>query len=562
MGKKRFLILGIDGLDPILLEKFIQEGNLPTFSRLIKTKIYKRLMTTDPPQSPVAWESFVTGKLPSEHKFLDFLSRDPKTYLPFKTIKNKLAHNLLQKISKNDYTVCSLFLPQTFPPSRLNGVLLSGMGVPDILGTDGSPAFYSQQKHQPGLKGRNILLGKAFPVKTLIYGPKVRDILGKIEIKTLPFTITKIHNQKIKIFINNKQTINLKVGEFSSWIKESFPIGAFKKISFIFKFFLKSIDPLIFYVSPLNIDPNEPTTPISYPKNYAKNLAQKYNLFSTLGLPYDTWALDYGFITDDAFIKNIWQSTDQVGEIMMSELDKNNPDVFVGYFGAIDSLSHMYFKNMIDPTDQYKTVLYQAYHKMDDWVKTFWHYALKTNRELIILSDHGFAQFDFTINLNSWLVKNGYLKTKSLINRPLFEGVDWSNTQAYAVGFNSIFLNIQGRESQGIVTKENKQNVLKKLIHQLENIHYKGKRVIKLLHLTGLNEGPDIIVGFKKGFRQSWEGAVGQIEKDIIKKRTGHWSGDHMFDASEIPGVFISTFPVTQKLHIKDVLPLVISHMI
>ena len=79
---KRFVVLGLDGMEPTLAERFMAEGRLPNLARLRDQGCYKRLGTTLPPLSPVAWSSFLTGSNPGKHNIYDFLSRDKRTYLP------------------------------------------------------------------------------------------------------------------------------------------------------------------------------------------------------------------------------------------------------------------------------------------------------------------------------------------------------------------------------------------------------------------------------------------------------------------------------------------------
>lgn len=78
----RLIVVGLDGQDPKLTDRFMREGILPNFSRLAETGCYRRLLTTYPSISPVAWSSFSTGAHPARHNIFDFLDRDRRTYLP------------------------------------------------------------------------------------------------------------------------------------------------------------------------------------------------------------------------------------------------------------------------------------------------------------------------------------------------------------------------------------------------------------------------------------------------------------------------------------------------
>ncbi len=72
---------------------------------------------------------------------------------------------------------------------------------------------------------------------------------------------------------------------------------------------------------------------------------------------------------------------------------------------------------------------------------------------LLIISDHGFKSFQRCMNLNAWLHQNGYLALKDgkTESGDWFQDVDWSRTRAYTMGLNGLYLNIKGREREGIV---------------------------------------------------------------------------------------------------------------
>ena len=70
-------VLGVDGMDPVILQRMVDEGEMPAFARLIQTGSFQDLGTSWPPQSPVAWSNFVTGMNPGGHGIYDFIQRDP-----------------------------------------------------------------------------------------------------------------------------------------------------------------------------------------------------------------------------------------------------------------------------------------------------------------------------------------------------------------------------------------------------------------------------------------------------------------------------------------------------
>ena len=95
--RKKVIVIGLDGLEPGIVEAMLERGELPNLAKIRASGSYSRLKTTYPAQTPVAWSSFVTGTNPGGHGIFDFICRDPQTYLPdvaltrFERPKNMLA---------------------------------------------------------------------------------------------------------------------------------------------------------------------------------------------------------------------------------------------------------------------------------------------------------------------------------------------------------------------------------------------------------------------------------------------------------------------------------------
>jgi hypothetical protein len=81
-SRPKVVILGFDGADARLVERWMSEGKLPNLARLRDEGAYTPLQPTNPPQTPVSWSSFATGTTPGKTKIFDWLVRDPATYLP------------------------------------------------------------------------------------------------------------------------------------------------------------------------------------------------------------------------------------------------------------------------------------------------------------------------------------------------------------------------------------------------------------------------------------------------------------------------------------------------
>ena len=85
-GDHRLIVLGIDGMDPQLLRRYMGEGVLPNLSKLAGMGGFIELGTSIPPQSPVAWSNFITGMDSGGHGIFDFIGLDRKTLIPYLSI--------------------------------------------------------------------------------------------------------------------------------------------------------------------------------------------------------------------------------------------------------------------------------------------------------------------------------------------------------------------------------------------------------------------------------------------------------------------------------------------
>jgi predicted AlkP superfamily phosphohydrolase/phosphomutase len=178
---------------------------------------------------------------------------------------------------------------------------------------------------------------------------------------------------------------------------------------------------------------------------------------------------------------------------------------------------------------------------------------------LIVLSDHGFSPYRRSVNLNSWLVDNGYmtLRDGSTTSGVGFAEVDWTSTRAYALGLNSLYLNLKGRESQGIVTAEVAPALKKEIADKLLEFHDREKQqaVVKVVYDGSdvyegntNNDAPDLIVGYHAGYRASWQTTLGAAPGSLIEHNMGKWSGDHCIAVDEVPGVLFTSFQPEEPL--------------
>jgi predicted AlkP superfamily phosphohydrolase/phosphomutase len=573
----RVVLLGFDGLSPELIEPLLADGKLPNFQRLKERGCYARLATTNPSQSPVAWSTFATGRNPGKHGICDFITRKPGSYLPDLSLAS-LEHGRSRPVRQTkafwDYgaeahvPMVILSCPVTFPPEPINGRMLAGMGVPDLLGTQGTFAFYTTEKEAVtnDTGGEVFVVEPADLLQLDLLGPYKAGLTGKAERMKLPFQVRISSDRTVATVSIQGQEFGLAVGEWSGWVNIEFRIGPFRRMRGLTRFHLTELQPhLKLYVSPISLDPREPWFPIYYPKDYSAQLAAELGVFSTRGMPFDTWALNEGRIGDDAFLAHAEDLLEQQTRLLLHELKRCDKGVLYGYFEYPDVIQHMYWRfiderhPLYDPNApaKLKSAISDCYRRMDQVLGQVLD-ELRDGDTLMVLSDHGFTSFRRAVHLNSWLFRRGLLSLRgpdAQEGLPLFESVDWSGTRAYALGFTGIYLNLKGREPQGIVNPGLEADALKRAIadslksledpveHQpvfsnvwLREEVFKGDQV---------ERAPDIVVGTNKGWRVSWQTALGAAPKALIEDNRKRWSGDHMVDPGLVPGILFCNRKIT-----------------
>lgn len=579
---RRVLIVGLDGQDPDLTDSFLKEGILPNFQRLQEMGSYHRLRTTLPAESPVAWSSFQTGCNPGRHRVFDFLVPNRKSYLPelcSAQVKPPRRHLKLGKyripLGKSriefgrksqsfwkvlgDHGVFSTILrvPITFPPEPFHGLLLSAMSVPDLNGTQGTFAYYtSDPEEQKTLTG-----GVRFPLqladggaRSFLSGPENPFLNARSEMR-IPFHI-RLAGDKCRLKLDGSE-YDLPLREFTPWLPIQFRGGLGFKVRGMCRFYLLEVSPHFrLYVTPLNIDPDKPALPVSYPVTYSIYLAKTQGSFSTLGLAEDTWALNERILDENAFLEQAYQIHAEREKMFFDAVAKTRRGLVTCVFDITDRLQHMFWRYQEEnhPANQdkectlHKDALRNLYREMDRLVGRV---LKRTDEEtlVMVMSDHGFKSFQRGVNLNSWLHQNGYLVLHGEPeNRDYFEQVNWEKTRAYAVGLGGIYLNLKGRETKGIVCPGAEARQIKKeIIQKLSGLVDPERMVPAVANVYDtaveysgpyVEEAPELVVGFHPGYRVSWSCATGTVTGRIFEDNQKSWSGDHCVDPSSVPGVF------------------------
>ena len=610
VGSRKLIILGIDGLDPDLLTKFMAEGKMPNFARLAEQGSFRRLTTSIPPQSPVAWSNLITGMNAGGHGIFDFIHRDPKTFqLYFSTSRvegpkhsfhvgswviplgsgsaEQLRHGkafweILDEQSVPNYVYR---IPANFPPIAAKGKTLSGMGTPDLRGTYGTFTFYTDDPTAAvgAVEGGEVVQVevKNNRVATNLIGPDNtfrRNSPPAIE----PFTVDVDPLEPVaRIGVQDQQFV-LKEGEWSGWVPVEFQLmPVIGNVKGICRFYLKQAHPRFqLYVSPINIDPENPALPISTPTNYSRDLAKQIGEFHTQGIAEDTKALTAGVLDDKEYLEQARTVLAEHRRAFDVEFPKFHQGLFFFYFSSLDLNAHMMWR-LTDPQSpaydaalaaQYGSSLEKFYEQIDEVLGEVMP-KVDDNTTLLVLSDHGFAPYRHSFNLNTWLLNNDYITRKATAggdSSEPFADVDWSRTRAYGLGLNGLYLNLRGREREGIVESGAQADTLLREIRQkLLEVHdpKDGSQVITRIDLASeayqgpyARSGPDALVGYNRGYRAGWKTILGAFPADMLEDNTNAWSGDHCMDFTKVPGVLLSNRKIeAQTPALTDIAPTILS---
>jgi predicted AlkP superfamily phosphohydrolase/phosphomutase len=590
----RVIILGLDGMDYDLTGRMMKEGRLPGLSRLARTGGFSPLGTAIPAQSPVAWSNFITGLDAGGHGIFDFIQRDPATMEPYlSTSRTEPPKHVLKLggwqfplsggkvellrrgrafweiLEKRGVPTRVLRIPANFPPSGTAGRELSGMGTPDILGGYGTFSYYTTDRL--AFLGKEISGGKVYRVEETdgvvharIYGP---DHPLKVTPEKLAADLTVYvdpDRPAVKLVVGDEERL-LQEGEWSDWVPVSFDLMPTQHLRVEARFYLKQVRPqLALYMSPLNFDPLAPALPISNPASYAAELAKATGRYYTQGMPENTAALTAGVFSRAEFLAQAKIAGREVSDQLPYVLGRFDRGLLFFYEGNTDLISHMMWRPMdpghpaYDPVNDppFADAVPSAYEEADRLVT----YALDHagNDTLVIaMSDHGFTSWRRTFHLNAWLHQNGYLavKDESLpAGRELLTNVDWTRTRAYGFGLNGLYVNLKGREKEGVVPPSERDALLAEIQKALEATidPWTGKPAVGHVYLRDQTFGdggqraigPDAIVGYAKGTRGADSSALGEIEREVLIDNDKPWSGDHEMDTPSVPGILATSRPL------------------
>lgn len=573
---RRLIVLGVDGLDPGFVDRHWDD--LPNLAALRRQGGFSRLETTIPPQSPVAWSTFITGLDPGGHGVFDFVHRNPVSMQPFSSMAEteESGHTLAigpyllpltsarvrllrqgtafwQLLEDHGVPATVIRVPDNFPPLKSKARTLAGMGTPDLAGTFGTFSFYTDDPDELSheVAGGRIVKVRREGGRVLVPISGPTNTLRKDRAQTSAELVVDIDAQEpvARFRVGDTQFI-LNEHEWSGWIRAQFPlIPGLKSARGMFRIYARQFHPVFqLYVSPVNLDPADPELPLSTPAGYSRQLDSAIGPFYTQGIAEDTAVYRSGYFDLPEFLAQSRLVAEEQSHMLRQALADFQSGFLFVYFSTVDQNSHMLW-------GKHEEELLESYRKIDRDVG--WVMAHAGSATILVMSDHGFTRFDRAFHVNTWLRSEGFLKLDDPAVTEGGEGfahVDWSGTQAYAIGLNGLYVNLRGRERNGIVADgAPRADLLRRISERLLAFRdprdnavvvsavYEPRQVFRG-HAT--EYAPDLIVGYAAGYRGSWQTALGATPQTVLEDNRDVWIGDHCIDPRLVPGVLLANRPI------------------
>ena len=619
----RMVVLVFDGVDFDLASEYIRAKELPVLAGLAERGGFRPLLSEIPPESPVALTSMLTGVGPGRHRIFDFVLRGPDNlpengmvellrarFLGRVPVRAPRARSRLavptftERVWEAGYPVLSLRQPLLFPvPQRPGARMTAGLGTPDLAGSAGFYAIYSNRLgFEPGYTmfgGYRVPLsgtGALADYATVLYGPQDptlgRSTSGGNRRASVPLRFERAEEEGVagvRIHLAGESAF-VREGARSETFSVRFPLHTLpvREISGTVRLEVLSLDPLEVMADPVQIDPRDPVFPVSSPEALGRELWARDGSFETMGWQEQTFALNDRVQDDAGFLRDMLQDMDRGEVTLMREMARvrpgsgQTPRLVFYTFTATDRACHGFWRYRDTGHPEHTEDLQLAgedpigivFRRMDAIVGRVLG-ELAPEDTLLVCSDHGFMTWRWAVKLNQWLVDEGYLvlrsdaETKDL--GAFFTGgrgpdvVDWSRTRAFALGLGQIYLNLAERDPEGIVPLADKRALMEELRAKLlalrnpyadasdaaAGIPERAIRSVTILEdVYDYGPGgapryaPDLQVGFEKGYRISWQTALlGDMARrgDVFARNHAPWSGDHCStDRTLVPGVVFS----------------------
>lgn len=557
----RVFILGFDAFDPVIVENLYNQGKLPHLGDWIDRGHYSRFQVSNPAQSEVSWTCIATGLNPGDHGMFDFVHRDPKTYAPYVSllptgstlggiqfVRPHNARTIFDIAAERGYPSTSVWWPAAFPARPESPVrTIPGLGTPDVQGRLGIGILYSSDPNIPEKQGKT-------PVRSLArlsgdrYIGRFEGPLGKSGADqhpaTVDFSVTVLDDSEL-VLQTGSQRLTLRKGMWSPIIQIEYKLGFLVKIQALTRLIVTDVKPVLkLYSLPMQIHPLHTIWRYGTPASFIKDSWKSSGPFLTLGWPQDTTALEDGCISDEQFLYLCESIVDARLKLLLHLLSNFEEGLLASVFDTLDRVQHMFFSTHPELIENW----YMRFDQIAGEVNAALNRPGFNPARFLIASDHGFSSFNYKVHLNRWLIDHGFMTVRPDQKGSGLKSVLWSQTQAYALGLNSLYLNRADREGEGVVLLSGAAEIEDHLISQLLDWRGPDGRPV-IQHIYRRDEAfsgrytelaPDLVLGYTPGYRGSAETGLGGWKELSVEPNRDHWSADHCFDPVSVPGVLFA----------------------
>ena len=597
---RRVLIVGADGADPQIMARLIGEGKLPQLARLCAEGRWGPLRTTFPPVSPVAWMTCLTGVSPAVHGIRDFLIKAQDSYLPtiglfrvtggsdgFPVYHSQRAVPTLGEILREaGRTAYILQVPGTFPPPSVQGGLLAGFGMPDLLGTFGVSAWYTTDtasKRAAAPEGAELV----HALDPLGSGLWRGWIAGPAEASS-SFLLRQDGSRFVLSLeaAGQRPVAVLEPGDWSGWVRVPFSVPGRGLVEGICRFKLVSSGAaLSLYRTAVQCTPDHPLYPLSKPPGFSARLADLVGLYATVGMPSDMDGVRRGIVDLDTFTQDAYANWQQQVEMALGLIAERTWDLLFLHLFTIDNAQHLFWKYQ-DPLHPgydaslgavYRTEIERAYRWVDAQIGRLIE-QIGDDTTVIVVSDHGGVPIYRLVYLNAWLASGGYLVPREHVQAGQAARLDWDRTRAAMYGTGGIWLNVRGREPRGSVEPGAPYEALRDEIARAllawrdpETREPVVAQVLRGEQVYGGNMGggPDLVPALRRGYGLGRGEGLGRVMtgRPLIVPNQSPWSGGHEgpYLPSDAQGVVVLWGPGVQagdvpaRAALCDIAPTVLS---
>ena len=575
--RNRVLIVGADGADPKFAAHLMAEGKMPNLARLCARGTWGPLQTTFPPVSPVAWMTCLTGVPPAGHGIRDFITKAPDSYLPTIGLfdvrggrdriptyaSRRTAPTLGEILTDAGRWAYILGVPGTFPPPAIQGGMLAGFGMPDLVGTFGTTAWYTSDpahKRSSAPEGKELVHALS-PAGEGAWRGQIAGPAGTRQ----AFTLRRDRAEAVLSLdaVAGRAAAVLARGAWSGWVRLSFDVPGRGAVPGMCRFKLVSLGSAVeLYRTAVQCTPDAPLFPLAQPVGFGARLESLVGTFSTLGMPSDMDGVRRGVVDLDTFLEDAYANWERQVDIAVRLAADPAWDLLMAHLFTIDNVQHLFWHCRDREHPAYRPQIAKrhgdrielAYRWLDAQLGRLLE-VIDRHTTVIVVSDHGGAPIYRLAYLNAWLQKQGYLTPRERVAEGAAARLDWDHTRAAMYGTGGIWLNVQGREPRGIVSPGAPYEALRQELAEALlawRDPHTGKPVIaqvlrgkEVFGPRAQREGPDLVPALHVGYGLGRGEGLGRamFGKPLIQANLSAWSGGHEgpYLPSAVPGIGVFT---------------------